>query len=142
MSWGNGITVAIVLFISFILYFVFRMINHDVDLVAEDYYAQELAYQDQIHKIQNAEQRGVTTKVIMLNDSLKIEFDNVEGFENGELTMYRPSNPSKDLKVPLILRDKAFTLATKDLNTGKYVAKLNFDLQGTPCYAENIVVIP
>ena len=45
MNWGNRIILVFVCFIAFILSMVTRAFQQDFDLVAEDYYAQELNYQ-------------------------------------------------------------------------------------------------
>ena len=48
INWGTGIVIAFVLFISFILYFVIKTstdTTYEYDLVAKDYYKDELEYQ-------------------------------------------------------------------------------------------------
>ena len=54
MSWGWKIVVLYGLFVMMTLSMVFYFMGHDVDLVAKDYYRQEIEYQDQIDKIENA----------------------------------------------------------------------------------------
>ena len=56
-NWGTGIVLAFIGFISFIMYFVVNMNTDkklDHDLVTEDYYKQELKYQNDIDKEKNA----------------------------------------------------------------------------------------
>lgn len=48
LNWGTGIVIAFIGFIAFIMYFIITMsvnANYDHDLVVENYYAEELAYQ-------------------------------------------------------------------------------------------------
>ena len=52
INWGTGIVIAIVSFMSFIIFLVVSMttnqeFNHD--LVVEEYYKQELSFQDQLN---------------------------------------------------------------------------------------------
>ena len=57
INWGTGIVLAFVGFISFIMYFVITMNtndDYDHDLVTEDYYKQELKFQNEIDKENNA----------------------------------------------------------------------------------------
>ena len=57
INWGTGIVLAFIGFISFIMYFVINMnINkkYDHDLVIENYYGQELEFQNDIDKQNNA----------------------------------------------------------------------------------------
>ena len=56
INWGKGIVIAIVLFISFIMYFVVTMTTdhrYDHDLVTENYYQNELTYQEKINASRN-----------------------------------------------------------------------------------------
>jgi hypothetical protein len=143
MNWGHAITISIVSFMAFILYFVFRMVSYDVDLVTEDYYAKELAYQDQIHKIENSNSNGISTNVRLTKDSVFIQFNNALNLSNGNVQMYRPSDPNQDVVQKFNLNDKLeFGMPTNDFNSGKYIAKLDFEIEGAPCYAEKIIIIP
>ena len=52
LNWGTGIVIAIIAFMSFILYFVISMStgnNYNHDLVSEEYYQKELKFQEK-HK--------------------------------------------------------------------------------------------
>lgn len=51
MNWGNRIVLAFVLFAAFIGYMVVRAFQEDFDLVAEDYYAQEINYQQKLNRL-------------------------------------------------------------------------------------------
>jgi hypothetical protein len=53
INWGTSIFIAFVCFISFIMYFVITMSTDSAykhDLVIEDYYGQELQFQNDIDK--------------------------------------------------------------------------------------------
>ncbi len=57
INWGTGIVIAFALFITFILYFVFKVQSdsqYDNELVVEEYYKQELKFENQMEKEQNA----------------------------------------------------------------------------------------
>lgn len=49
-NWGTGIVIAMVLFMTFILTFVYKSLTpqYTHDLVSEDYYKDELLYQKEI----------------------------------------------------------------------------------------------
>lgn len=58
INWGTSIVLAIISFMTFILYLVITMttsseFNHD--LVVEDYYKQELKFQDQMARETNSQ---------------------------------------------------------------------------------------
>ncbi|WP_338039248.1 FixH family protein [Maribacter litopenaei] len=76
-NWGTGIVLAFIGFIGFILFFVVRMstdnrANHD--LVTEDYYRQELAYQKEIDAQNNATKDINKLQVRKSPDGLEIRF--------------------------------------------------------------------
>jgi hypothetical protein len=51
-NWGTGIVLAFIGFISFIMYFIIIMMTdntYDHDLVTENYYKQELEFQNDIN---------------------------------------------------------------------------------------------
>ena len=53
MNWGNKIILAFTLFVIFLGVLVYRSVNNNVQLVAPDYYEQELTYQHEIDKLKN-----------------------------------------------------------------------------------------
>jgi len=53
MNIGKWIVVAFVLFAAFIGTLVVVCVRQDVSLVSRDYYRQELAYQNQIQRLNN-----------------------------------------------------------------------------------------
>ena len=63
MNWGKGITIAIVLFMGFIISFVVRAFNRDSDLISDNYYEEGLAYFFD----------GMIDKVSIWNEALNIE---------------------------------------------------------------------
>ena len=51
INWGTAIVLVFIGFISFIMYFVIKMNTnkkYEHDLVTEDYYSKELAFQEEI----------------------------------------------------------------------------------------------
>ena len=62
LNWGAGILLAFIGFISFIMYFIITMTTnsaYDHDLVSENYYADELKYQNDIDKLKNAKKLAI-----------------------------------------------------------------------------------
>ena len=53
LSWANSIILSFVLFMAFIGYLVHGTFQQNIDLVAEDYYQQEVAFQNVIDKSNN-----------------------------------------------------------------------------------------
>lgn len=57
-NWGKGIVLVYSLFVLGILYLVYQSKQQKLDLVYDDYYAQELMFQNQIDATQRVEDAG------------------------------------------------------------------------------------
>ena len=69
INWGTGIVIAFGLFMTFILYFVFKVQSdskYDNELVVEEYYKQEIGFQKEIDKKQNAQNLAEKVNAISL----------------------------------------------------------------------------
>jgi nitrogen fixation protein FixH len=93
MNWGKAIVVTYVLFGAFIISMVVMTYKQNIDLVAEDYYAQELDYQNHMHKMERLQAMG-GLKIKREGNVLRIDFP--EAFKemavSGRIDLYRPSN--------------------------------------------------
>ncbi|WP_420602903.1 FixH family protein [Flagellimonas sp.] len=125
INWGTGIVLAFIAFISFILYFVIRMstdnrANHD--LVTEEYYKQELAYQNEIDASKSASEMDANLKVEKSEAGLKIIFP--ERFDpekiKGTVSLYRPSNKHLDIDFPISLSKTHLLIPDNSLVDGRW----------------------
>lgn len=128
-NWGHGIIIGYVLFVGYILYFVFTSFGINIDLVSEDYYAQEIAYQDRIDDIENAKEwAGEVT--IMRNDAgIEVRFSTeaFEDFNEGTVYCFRPSDVQLDRTFPLNLDENgSFTIPYQVLTSGRYDVQLKW----------------
>lgn len=106
LNWGKGIVIAIILFVSFIMFFVIKMttsVEYDHDLVTEKYYEKELKYQEKIDASQNAKDLGEKIVFERTADGLIITFPKQLQGKNleGKVFLYRPSDKQLDFEVPL-----------------------------------------
>ncbi len=143
MNFGKGIVVAFILFAVFIGTLVTVCVRQDVDLVSKDYYKEELAYQNQIQRLNNTEhlQQKPTVKLIE-NNSIQIEFNQTEEIQYGELKLFCPSNPKMDKNFKLNSSEKGNQIIElTGLNKGMYKAKLLWTMNGKEFYFEEIINI-
>jgi hypothetical protein len=115
MNWGFGVVIAFVGFISFIMYFVISMSadeKYSYDLVAEDYYNQELNFQKNIDATKNAKNLKENIKIERIKEGLKIIFPkefNTKSIK-GKVFLYRPSNKQLDFEMPIAVSDSSYLL--------------------------------
>jgi hypothetical protein len=53
MNWGYKIAITFILFGALIIFMVVKSFQQNIDLVTDDYYQEELKYQQQIDKLEN-----------------------------------------------------------------------------------------
>ena len=107
MNWGAGIVVAFVAFAIVIFTMVFISMNQEINLVSEDYYKQEIEYEDQIQRIRNTREleQGPEIEFDRSNLDVVVRFPgNISGkIKDGYIHLFRPSDSSLDKKYRLKL---------------------------------------
>jgi hypothetical protein len=137
MNWGKAIVIVLTLFGIFIISMVVMMFQQNIDLVSDDYYMQELDYQQQIDKTENLRDFEGHMVFKQEKDSLLILFP--EGFVgksvSGKVRMYRPSNAMFDYAMEFNEIDSGvLKLDISKTLKGRWELKLEFEAEGTSYY--------
>jgi len=135
INWGWSIVIAMVLFMTFILQYVYRVTvykKYDHHLVADDYYKDELNYQKQIDKENNANKLVENIKLEKTTSGLKIVFPNEFEYAKiyGSVKLLRPSNFKLDLKKDIKLTSHFLLISDKELVSGKYQVTVDWTYMG------------
>ena len=135
INWGTGIVLSFVLFIAFILYFVIRMSTDDRanhDLVTDEYYKAELAYQKEIDAATNASKLPIKIKIDKTDEGLQVAFPKNMDFNNikGMVSLYRPSNKHLDFNLPISLSNAHLLIPDKRLLDGRWDIKIFWGYNG------------
>ena len=94
--WPLGLTLTISFFAIVLLAFVAWSTTQRVDLVAEDYYEQELVFQDEIDRRQRSADPAHRPEVDLTERTLVVSFPSTGLPDVGEIKLYRPSNSDLD----------------------------------------------
>ncbi|MBR9915340.1 MAG: FixH family protein [Algicola sp.] len=134
-NWGTGIVLAFIGFIAFIMYFVINMNTlkkYDTDLVVEDYYKEELAYQNEINKENNAKTLEKNVSWTRTENGLEIAFpETMDAKEiTGNVFLYRPSNKQLDFETTISLSDHNLLIPDKRLLDGRWNIKVDWQYKG------------
>lgn len=121
INWGWGIAIGLSCFVGYIIFFLIQALNFNGDLVADDYYDQELKYQDNIEAQTNFKKLEDSVHVVMLDEYVQIDLPKTDEY-NGELHLYRPSDASKDRKYPI--KGEKVHIPKSDLESGSYKLKI------------------
>ena len=131
LSWPTGIIIAIVSFMIFILSFVYKSIALDEyqhELVSEDYYKDELHYQEEIDKLNNANTLDKNIEVKQTSDGVTLVFpenipqDNISGV----ITFQRLSNQKLDFTEEIHLTDHKQLIPESKIVPGKWIVRIEW----------------
>lgn len=131
INWGTAIVIAFMAFISFIMYFVISMStdkNFDHDLVVEDYYQQELKFQDDINKVENAKNLSKNISFKKTDNGILLSFPkdlNINDIK-GKVFLYRPSNKQLDFEMPISLSNHNLLIPDNSLLDGRWNIKIDW----------------
>jgi len=135
INWGTGIVIAFLSFMSFILYFIITMSTdkkYDYDLVVEDYYGQELEFQNDLNKETTA--ATLTHNITWKKTENGIEILFPEEFESEKITgkvfLYRPSNKQFDFETLISLSKNHLLIPDKRLLDGRWNIKIDWSYEG------------
>lgn len=140
MNWGTGIGIVIAVFILMTLGFVTIAMRQNVDLVAEDYYEQDLDYEMKIEQARNA--RNTATIPDVRQDEtgcIRLDFPAAVA---GSVFLYRASDKILDMH-------KSFQTDTsgkgqvcpENFPPGAWKIYLTWQYQGLDCYSEHSLMV-
>lgn len=149
ISWGTGIVIAFIAFISFILYFVINMTinsrsNHD--LVTPDYYQKELHFQEDLAAQQRA--KALENKVVILatQEGLLIEFPidmtTTAATVRGKLSLSKPNNKNLDQEFPLKLQGNQMLIPASQLVGGRWNLEIDWEFEKQSYRIEQGIQMP
>ena len=131
LNWGFGIVLAFIAFIAFILYFVViastdQRANHH--LVTDEYYQEELKYQEEINALENARNLKAQFKFEQTTEGLKIIIPEVLQKQNtkGTVSLYRPSNKHLDFDLAISLSNSHLLIPDNRLLGGRWDIKIRW----------------
>ena len=114
----------------------------DHDLVTDDYYKEELEYQKEIDKLNNANSLDENISYRRTDNGLLILFpSNMDHNQiSGKLFLYRPSNKHLDFETILSLSEPQMLIPENRLLDGRWNIKIDWKYKGNSyLYKESIV---
>jgi hypothetical protein len=141
MNWGKGIVITLIVFISLMVGLVTICVKQDdIHLVTEDYYEEEIKYQDQIEKMINA--NSLDYKVLDYDVQLRKVDLHLPAGSKGTIHLFRPSDARLDQKIDFEITDQnanAFDLNA--LKAGYWKLKLTWSENGVEYFHEEKINI-
>lgn len=135
MNWGTRIALFYGAFVAFMIGLVILAFQQDFDLVADDYYEQEIAYQDRIDQMNNANNDG--QKVIISKGEKSYNLTFSEKVEDVKVHFFRPSDDTKDVFMEKSLVESLLSVPVEKLIPGKYLVKVEWKVADKTYFQED-----
>lgn len=136
-TWAHGIIIALGAFMIFILYliFVFPMGKQNAEMVSDNYYEEELLYQDVIDAKKNASQLSSLPEFISGKEGITIKFPQEAMPSDGKVDfhLFRTEDSNLDVKkTQVLLTGNTLFIPTKVLFPGSYTLKVKWKKDKLP----------
>ena len=144
LHWGSGLVVAFLVFAAGVLTMVVISMSREVDLVAEDYYQQELKHEEQISSSKRSRALGDSLRCELSGDEVLLSLPSQfhPDSTTGSLTFYRPANRKLDFVVPLILAARnRQAVQVGNLEKGLWRVKVRWKYRDEHYYREEAIVV-
>ncbi len=135
MSWGWRV---VFLYGSFVVLMVGMGIlafQQDFDLVADDYYEQEIAFQGRIDQLTNAATDNQKVVVTNTTNTVQLAFENP--VLDVKIHFFRPSDDTMDFKLEEAKVDSQMSVSLDRFSKGKYLVKVEWKANGKTYFQED-----
>ncbi len=146
LHWGNGIFIAVTLFIIGTLSMVSYFISLDFYLVNNDHYEDGVAYQETIDSKERT--ANLEQPVVILFDeervALKILFSDevVKKATDGYINLYRPNDSSKDRNLAIQFdAGSTHVIPMERMDKGKWILTIRWKMDDLDYQEEEVVVL-
>ena len=141
MDWGKGILLTIIGFVALIMTMVVISVRMDgIELVTENYYEEEIKYQDRIDESNSAME--LDREVISYDAQTQVIALDLPNGTLGSLQLFRPSDSSLDQKIAVKVTHSGKTeVPLKELKSGYWRVQLNWSENGVDHYQEKKITI-
>lgn len=140
MNWGKGITIALIAFMSYIVYMAIVLMSKDTDLVSTDYYKNEVQFEQEINAQQNAINNKSQLVVNQLPKGLSIQLDTPDHVDLLEVVLYRAN--AKDDDVNVQSRGKNIFIEQEQLKKGRYLLTADWKAENKSFQMRDTLWIP
>lgn len=130
LNWGHGLMIALGCFILFILFliFIFPMGKQNAEMISNNYYEEELHYQDIIDAKENATKLEKVPKYKATSEGMLISFpETIKVDENKvNFVLFRTDDSNLDVRKEVGLQHNVFLIPKKVISKGSYTLKLKW----------------
>ena len=144
ISWGTKLTIVFVVFAASISYMVYQCFNTPVNLVSDEYYKDEIAYQQIIDGSKNAVSLSSPIMLRQKNSEIIIQLPAEMKSKpvSGSVLFYCASNSDKDRKFSLQVGQNAQQVINPGkVMPGSYIVKTEWWANKIHYYNEQLITV-
>ncbi len=144
MNWGWKLMIVYLTFMAGILTLVFKAKGEKVDLVAGDYYKQELAFGQRMDATKNARALSKTVTVLQTENTIAVQFPEEcnNHISEGTITFYCPSDASNDRTIDIAIDNNGLqNIDIQSMKRGLYLTKVEWKMNDKTYYDEYTLTI-
>jgi nitrogen fixation protein FixH len=143
-NWGWKIAVLYSSFVCFMLFLGYMASREKVELVSNNYYEEELKYQDHIDKMALTDSLHVKPDWQVTGNKIAMSFPEKNGSESisGNIRFYCPSDEKRDFSMPFsTVPNKQLSVTSDKLRHGTYKMQIDWRQGKSDFYTEGIVTV-
>ncbi len=138
-NWGTGIAITIAVAIGLMTFLVYKTTTIEFEMAEQDYYAQELKFNDKIKATQNA--KLLSSKIQIVQDhqfiTIHVPEECIVSGATGNILLYRPSAQKNDLHLKFSPDNHGNIVIEKEkFIPGIYRLKADWQMNGLSYYEE------
>jgi hypothetical protein len=143
-NWGFGIAATYIGFVLATLIMVVIFMRQDVTLETKEYYAKGLAYQEQIEKMNRANNLKEPLTINVIPNSIKISFPKTFKREElkGSIILYRPANDNSDFTIDVSPdTSRVQLISTIGIAKGLWKVRIDWNANGINYFNETPIMV-
>lgn len=144
INWGWKLLIGYSIFVVATIGMIIFTTTINSDKVIENYYEEELQYQDKINMIKRTNDLPEIPTIILDSNYVKIQLPKfMKGNQvSGNILFYRPNSKAMDIKLPFVTDSTGLqVIPTQNLAKGKWEIELNWQLADVKYYQEKTLML-
>jgi hypothetical protein len=144
MNWGHSIIIVFSLFAVGIITMVTKSMRAHVEMVSNDYYGDELKYQEVIDGRKQAQLLSAPVQIAQSDDQIQVTFPPEMQHTplSGKIYFYKAADSRQDVTVPLRAGvEGTVAISKQKLSKGDYQVQLEWDANGKHYFQEEKISV-
>jgi hypothetical protein len=142
-NWGYGIATLYMGFVAMMVSLVFMSMGKKVDLVTDNYYDEEVRFEEKMAKIKRASSLPTPVSWQVTDRAIEVIFpSDLQSAPQGEVRLYCPSNSEKDRSFTIqSLKNSIFLIPRTALPKGHFQLQIEWKSAGNTYLNEGVIAI-